>query len=127
MCARASCVRTLTSRRVSRTEALQAQRAPYVALKLASSSACHPAMPVVAGRAVPWKYPFDGTEDLFKLPKLDRATVAGISVAIAGNILISLALNCQKLAHRRLEVEREHARELLDDLRVAVCGRLVFA
>ncbi|KIP09201.1 hypothetical protein PHLGIDRAFT_103209 [Phlebiopsis gigantea 11061_1 CR5-6] len=71
-------------------------------------------MPVVDGRDVPLTSPFKGTDDLFRLPKLDRATAAGISVAIAGNILISLALNCQKLAHRRLELEREHARELLD-------------
>ena len=41
------------------------------------------------------------------LPNLNRTTVAGIAVAISGNILISLALNCQKLAHRRLERERE--------------------
>lgn len=41
------------------------------------------------------------------LPNLDKATVAGISVAIAGNVLISLALNFQKLAHRRLEDERD--------------------
>ncbi|KAI0092470.1 magnesium transporter NIPA-domain-containing protein [Irpex rosettiformis] len=41
------------------------------------------------------------------LPQFSPATVAGISVAIIGNILISLALNCQKLAHRRLERERE--------------------
>ncbi|KAH8106309.1 DUF803-domain-containing protein [Cristinia sonorae] len=41
------------------------------------------------------------------LPTLDRRTVAGIAVAITGNVLISLALNFQKLAHRRLEGERE--------------------
>ncbi|KAI0080677.1 DUF803-domain-containing protein [Panus rudis PR-1116 ss-1] len=46
----------------------------------------------------------DGT---IALPNLSRATVTGISVAIAGNVLISLALNCQKLAHRRLELERK--------------------
>lgn len=45
-----------------------------------------------------------------KLPNLNRSTVAGISVAIAGNILISIALNCQKLAHGRLERDRELAR-----------------
>ncbi|TFK92970.1 DUF803-domain-containing protein [Polyporus arcularius HHB13444] len=43
------------------------------------------------------------------LPQLSSATAAGIGVAIAGNVLISLALNCQKLAHRRLEREREAA------------------
>lgn len=31
----------------------------------------------------------------------------GITVAICGNILISLALNCQKLAHRRLDNENK--------------------
>ncbi len=41
------------------------------------------------------------------LPQFSPATIAGISVAITGNILISLALNCQKLAHRRLERDRE--------------------
>ncbi|TRM68259.1 magnesium transporter NIPA-domain-containing protein [Schizophyllum amplum] len=39
-------------------------------------------------------------------PELDTTTVIGISVAIAGNILISLALNLQKLAHKRIERER---------------------
>ncbi|KAI5125033.1 hypothetical protein M0805_007457 [Coniferiporia weirii] len=34
------------------------------------------------------------------------ASFIGIIVAISGNILISLALNCQKLAHLRLERER---------------------
>ncbi|KAI0722172.1 magnesium transporter NIPA-domain-containing protein [Cerioporus squamosus] len=43
------------------------------------------------------------------LPQLSSTTAAGIGVAIAGNVLISLALNCQKLAHRRLEHEREAA------------------
>lgn len=71
-------------------------------------------MPVVDLDGAQWFAIFQGKDDLFNLPKLDRATVAGISVAIAGNILISLALNCQKLAHRRLELEREHARDSLD-------------
>ena len=31
----------------------------------------------------------------------------GIIVAISGNVLISLALNCQKLAHRRLDEQRQ--------------------
>ena len=38
------------------------------------------------------------------LPELDKRTVIGVSVAIAGNVLISLALNLQKLAHRRREL-----------------------
>ena len=71
-------------------------------------------MPVVDPDSVRWSTIFGGKDDLFNLPKLDRATVAGISVAIAGNILISLALNCQKLAHRRLELERESVQESLN-------------
>jgi len=38
--------------------------------------------------------------------------VIGATVAICGNILISLALNCQKLAHRRLD--REKALKILE-------------
>lgn len=34
------------------------------------------------------------------------ASLIGIAVAISGNVLISLALNCQKLAHLRLSRER---------------------
>lgn len=41
------------------------------------------------------------------LPRITSPAAAGIAVAITGNILISLALNCQKLAHRRLESERK--------------------
>lgn len=44
------------------------------------------------------------------LPAGDAETTAsfiGIAVAISGNVLISLALNCQKLAHQRLEKERQ--------------------
>lgn len=51
---------------------------------------------------------FSWPEDLSnRLPHLTKSSVIGISVAIAGNVIISLALNCQKLAHRRLERERE--------------------
>ncbi|KZV64620.1 DUF803-domain-containing protein [Peniophora sp. CONT] len=39
-------------------------------------------------------------------PQFDSATAAGIAVAVIGNVLISLALNLQKLAHRRLELQR---------------------
>lgn len=39
------------------------------------------------------------------LPKLTTATFIGIMVAITGNVLISLALNLQKLAHRRVEAD----------------------
>ncbi|THH20132.1 hypothetical protein EW146_g1140 [Bondarzewia mesenterica] len=46
-----------------------------------------------------------GIEDI-EWPQLSSTSAVGISVAIAGNVLISLALNLQKLAHRRLEKER---------------------
>lgn len=39
-------------------------------------------------------------------PHLTLQTLIGISVAVAGNILISLALNLQKLAHQRLDCQR---------------------
>ncbi|KAJ7047522.1 DUF803-domain-containing protein [Mycena alexandri] len=42
-----------------------------------------------------------------KLPEMTTATFIGISVAIGGNVLISLALNLQKLAHKRMEVEKQ--------------------
>jgi len=41
--------------------------------------------------------------------KVTTASFIGIIVAISGNV-ISLALNCQKLAHKRLERERERQR-----------------
>lgn len=50
-----------------------------------------------------------------EFPNVNTATAIGITVAIAGNILISLALNVQKLAHKRMEAEKLHrlkAREL---------------
>jgi len=37
------------------------------------------------------------------LPKLTMRTVIGIVIAVSGNVLISLALNLQKLAHRRVD------------------------
>lgn len=40
---------------------------------------------------------------------VSSASFIGIIVAISGNVLISLALNCQKLAHHRLEEERQGA------------------
>lgn len=42
------------------------------------------------------------------LPHLTLQAVIGITVSIAGNVLISLALNLQKLAHLRLERERQN-------------------
>lgn len=57
-------------------------------------------------------------EDLFHLcigpEDQDQAhtrSLIGIAVAIGGNILISLALNCQKLAHKRLELEKTRQRD----------------
>jgi len=44
----------------------------------------------------------DGSE--IQLPLLDKRTVIGVSVAIAGNVFISLALNLQKLSHRRRDL-----------------------
>lgn len=40
------------------------------------------------------------------LPELTTGTAIGISVAVAGNILISLALNLQKLAHKQIDSEK---------------------
>lgn len=37
------------------------------------------------------------------LPKFTKPTVTGIIIAITGNVLISLAMNLQKLAHKRVE------------------------
>lgn len=56
--------------------------------------------------------PDTGPGELPKLPHISQATFVGILVAISGNVVISLALNCQKLAHKRLEREREQEQEL---------------
>ncbi|KAG6833731.1 hypothetical protein H0H87_001163 [Tephrocybe sp. NHM501043] len=45
------------------------------------------------------------------LPKLTRSTFIGILIAITGNILISFALNLQKLAHKRVEARIRAQRE----------------
>ncbi|KAG9127841.1 hypothetical protein FRC07_008484 [Ceratobasidium sp. 392] len=47
----------------------------------------------------------------FEPPKPTNATFIGVVVAVTGNVLISFALNCQKLAHRRIEAayNKEHA------------------
>ncbi len=45
-----------------------------------------------------------GMEDL---PHLSTLTAIGIAVAISGNVLISLALNLQKLAHKRLDKQKQ--------------------
>lgn len=46
-----------------------------------------------------------GTE-MDDFPSLPIETVIGIVVAISGNVLISLALNLQKLAHKRLDAQK---------------------
>ena len=51
-----------------------------------------------------------------EFPSVSRGTVIGISVAIAGNVLISLALNLQKLAHARLEKARAERFRGLEDI-----------
>lgn len=51
----------------------------------------------------------DCAEGSDAFPHFTTRTLVGIAVAISGNILISLALNLQKLAHKR--VERQKARE----------------
>lgn len=48
----------------------------------------------------------DNPQLMDDLPTLTTQTVIGIAVAISGNVLISLALNLQKLAHKRLNAER---------------------
>lgn len=40
-------------------------------------------------------------------PRLTTREVIGITVSIAGNVLISFSLNLQKLAHRRLELSED--------------------
>jgi len=44
-----------------------------------------------------------------QFPELEKHTVIGVFVAIAGNILISLALNLQKLSHRRRDLAAAEA------------------
>ncbi len=56
-----------------------------------------------------------GIEDI-EFPSVSRATAIGISVAIAGNVLISLALNLQKLAHAKLEKARAERNNGLEDI-----------
>ncbi|KIJ20120.1 hypothetical protein PAXINDRAFT_178752, partial [Paxillus involutus ATCC 200175] len=58
------------------------------------------------------------------LPHLTLQTVIGISVAIAGNVLISLALNLQKLAHSRLDRERDKVRREGENRRPKHSGRV---
>lgn len=41
------------------------------------------------------------------LPQLSTRTFIGIVVAVSGNVLISLALSLQKLAHKRLQESKQ--------------------
>ncbi|KAJ7591255.1 DUF803-domain-containing protein [Mycena floridula] len=51
-----------------------------------------------------------GRDDLPVYPELTTGVAIGIAVAVAGNVLISLALNLQKLAHKRLTADKESSR-----------------
>ncbi|KAI9447785.1 DUF803-domain-containing protein [Lactarius indigo] len=67
---------------------------------------------------IPATLPYVGGIKDIEFPSVSRATVIGISVAVAGNVLISLALNLQKLAHARLEkarAERDHGLEDIEE------------
>jgi hypothetical protein len=60
-----------------------------------------------------WK--LDPNQNPIEWPRVNTRTIIGISVAIAGNVLISFALNVQKLAHKRVELanlQRSREREL---------------
>jgi protein-S-isoprenylcysteine O-methyltransferase Ste14 len=55
---------------------------------------------LVETMATPLVHALHGFDDL---PQMTTRTLIGILVAVTGNILISLALNLQKLAHKRVE------------------------
>lgn len=61
-----------------------------------------------------WRLP----QDMDDLPRLTTRTFVGIVVAISGNVLISLALNLQKLAHKRAETNELSAHSRLSNGRV---------
>jgi len=59
------------------------------------------------------------------LPQMTTRTFIGILVAVTGNILISLALNLQKLAHKRVEnrkrfFNQKQRRELSDTIYITI-------
>ena len=56
-----------------------------------------------------------GIEDI-GFPSVSSVTAIGITFAIAGNVLISFALNLQKLAHARLEAARAERRHSQEDM-----------
>jgi hypothetical protein len=60
-----------------------------------------------------------GIRDI-EFPTISRAMALGFTFAVAGNVLISFALNLQKLAHARLEAaraERGHGLDLIEQER----------
>lgn len=48
----------------------------------------------------------NGDDDLDKMNS-GRSSLIGVAISLVGNILISLALNCQKLAHTRMQREAQ--------------------
>ncbi|KAF7983968.1 hypothetical protein HWV62_18402 [Athelia sp. TMB] len=65
---------------------------------------------MASSTAAPWPIPWStGGDTGIRFPDMTSGSVIGITVAICGNVLISLALNFQKLAHNRLD--REKARQ----------------
>lgn len=76
-------------------------------MKLLSILAVHEFLPAPCSSQV--LAVVDAALALDAFPHFTTRTLVGIAVAISGNILISLALNLQKLAHKR--VEREKAKE----------------
>lgn len=61
------------------------------------------------------------------LPKISTRTFIGILFAVSGNILISLALNLQKLAHKRVEKSKAEALEPEEQRKyqtILLCGAL---
>ena len=49
--------------------------------------------------------------DYDDLPQVTTRTFIGIVVAVSGNVLISLALNLQKLAHKRVQERKQDANQ----------------
>ncbi|KZT20764.1 DUF803-domain-containing protein [Neolentinus lepideus HHB14362 ss-1] len=54
----------------------------------------------------PWAWQAEDDPEGIEIPHFTMASIIGVTVAISGNVLISLALNLQKLAHRRLESDK---------------------
>jgi magnesium transporter len=74
----------------------------------------HPSSPQSQSKAsalqmpTTWSLPTQpGSDHPIGWPTINTSTIFGISAAIAGNVLISLALNTQKLAHKRVETAKK--------------------